>query len=200
MLRHGNRDPFPARHPWYALVELTDTLPGAGLDEVLAGAMTGITDAVLATGPAQAAALWALREGISEAQNHEGPSLKHDVTVPVSDLPAFVERTDAALLAAVPGIRLVTFGHVGDGNLHYNLSKPPGADDDAFAARADELARIIYDSVAGFGGSISAEHGLGQSKHEIVRDYKPAVELELMTQVKRLLDPAGLMNPGKVVT
>jgi len=200
VLRHGGRDPFADPHPWYALVELTDTLPGADLDDVLARAMTEVTDAVLATGPAQAAALWALREGISEAQNHEGPSLKHDVTVPVSDLPAFVERTDAALRQAVPGIRLVTYGHVGDGNLHYNLSKPAGSDDAAFAARADELARVVYDSVAGFGGSISAEHGLGQSKRETVRDYKSAVELSLMAQVKGLLDPTGLMNPGKVVT
>ena len=204
VLCHGHRDPFRAPHPWYALVELTDTLPdaglGAGLDTVLAGAMTDVTDAVLAAGPAQAAALWALREGISEAQNHEGPSLKHDVTVPISDLPAFVERTGAALRAAVPGIRLVTYGHVGDGNLHYNLSAPPGADHAAFAARADELARIVYDATSSFCGSISAEHGLGQSKNETVRDYKPAVELDLMAQVKRLLDPAGLMNPGKVVT
>ncbi len=199
VLRHGGRDPFREPHPWYALVELTDTLPDAALDEVLAAALTDVTDAVLATGPAQTAALWALREGISEAQNHEGPSLKHDVTVPTSDLPAFVERAGAALTHAVPGIRLVTYGHVGDGNLHYNLSKPPGADDAAFAARADELARIVYDTTAAFGGSISAEHGLGQSKRETVRDYKPAVELELMSQVKRLLDPAGLMNPGKVV-
>jgi FAD/FMN-containing dehydrogenase len=204
VLRHGHRDPFRAPHPWYALVELTDTLPDAGLesglDTVLAGAMTDVTDAVLATGPTQAAALWALREGISEAQNHEGPSLKHDVTVPISDLPAFVERTGAALRAAVPGIRLVTYGHVGDGNLHYNLSAPPGADHAAFAARDDELARIVYDATASFCGSISAEHGLGQSKNETVRDYKPAVELDLMAQVKRLFDPAGLMNPGKVVT
>ncbi|WP_225944278.1 FAD-binding oxidoreductase [Actinophytocola algeriensis] len=200
VLRNGNRDPFREPHPWYALVELTDTLPDSDLDSVLAAAMTGVTDAVLAAGPAQAAALRGLREGISEAQNHEGPSLKHDVTVPISDLPAFVEHTGAALRKAVPGIRLVTYGHVGDGNLHYNLSKPPGSGDAAFAARADELARIVYDATASFGGSISAEHGLGQSKTETIRDYKPTVELDLMGQVKRLLDPAGLMNPGKVVT
>ena len=199
VLRHGHRDPFTAPHPWYALVELTDTLPDGGLADVLAESMADVTDAVLATGPAQAAALRSLREDISEAQNHEGPSLKHDVTVPVSDLPAFVARTDTALRKAVPGIRLVTYGHVGDGNLHYNLSKPPGTDDDAFTARAGELARIVYDATAAFGGSISAEHGLGQSKRETVRDYKPGIELDLMAQVKRLLDPSGLMNPGKVV-
>jgi FAD/FMN-containing dehydrogenase len=207
VLRHGAgaRDPLDAAHPWYVLVELGDTLPDAGLAELLERALGEAfdrevaADAVVASGPAQVAGLWALREGISEAQNFEGPSLKHDVTVPVSSIPAFVAATDRALAAAVPGIRLVTYGHVGDGNLHYNLSKPEGGDDDAFRARADELARIVYDSVRRFDGSISAEHGLGQSKREVIADYKDAGELELMRGIKRLLDPAGLMNPGKVL-
>ena len=178
VLRHatGARDPFGAVHPWYALVELSDTLPGA-----------------------QVAALWALREGISEAQQQEGPSLKHDVTVPVSRIPAFVERTDRALRAAVPGIRIVTYGHVGDGNLHYNLSKPVGSDDDAFRARAADLAAVVYAATSAFDGSISAEHGLGQAKREVVADHKSALELELMRGLKQLFDPAGLMNPGKVL-
>jgi FAD/FMN-containing dehydrogenase len=207
VLRHsaGARDPNGSAHPWYALVELSDTLPDAGLDEVVGRGLgeafeRGIArDAVVAAGPTQAAGLWALREGISEAQNFEGPSLKHDVTVPVSSIPAFVERTDRALEAACPGIRIVTYGHVGDGNLHYNLSKPEGGDDDGFRASADVLARIVYDGTAAFEGSISAEHGLGQAKREIVADYKDPLELELMRGVKRLLDPAGLMNPGKVL-
>ncbi|HEX6358319.1 FAD-binding oxidoreductase [Actinophytocola sp.] len=188
-------------HPWYALVELTDTLPDADLDEVLAHALAeaAVDDAVIAAGPAQTAALWALREGISEAQNHHGPSLKHDVTVPTGDLPAFVARTGAALRDALPGIRLVTYGHVGDGNLHYNLSKPVDADDAAFLASADELTRIVYDEVAAFDGSISAEHGLGQSKNETIARYKSDVELSLMRGIKQQLDPAGLMNPGKVL-
>jgi FAD/FMN-containing dehydrogenase len=207
VLRHsaGARNPFDAAHPWYALVELGDTLPDAGLGELLERALGEAfdralaADAVVASGSAQVAGLWALREGISEAQNSEGPSLKHDVTVPVSRIPAFVDRTDRALRAAVPGIRLVTYGHVGDGNLHYNLSKPVGTDDDVFRARAGDLARIVYDSTSSFGGSISAEHGLGQAKREVIADYKDAYELDLMRGIKQLLDPAGSMNPGKVL-
>ncbi|RBY89125.1 hydroxyacid dehydrogenase [Blastococcus sp. TBT05-19] len=207
VLRHvaGARDPFASPHPWYALVELGDTLADAGLDGLLESALGEAferelaLDAVVASGSAQIAGLWSLREGISEAQNHEGPSLKHDVTVPVSSIAAFVAETDRALAAAVPGIRLVVYGHIGDGNLHYNLSKPVGADDEEFRVRADELARIVYDGTARFDGSISAEHGLGQSKREIVADYKDPVALQLMRGVKELLDPAGLMNPGKVL-
>ncbi|GAA4736048.1 FAD-binding oxidoreductase [Modestobacter marinus] len=201
----GVRDPFPAPHPWYALVELSDTLPGAGLAEVLETALGEAfdrdlaRDAVIGSGSAQVASLWALREGISEAQNAEGPSLKHDVTVPVSRIPEFVERTDRALAAALPGIRVVAYGHVGDGNLHYNLSKPVGSADAAFRARADELARVVYDSTAAFAGSISAEHGIGQAKRDLLADYEDPLELELMRGVKALLDPAGLMNPGKVL-
>jgi FAD/FMN-containing dehydrogenase len=207
VLRHaaGARDPFADVHPWYALVELSDTLPDAGLDRVVESVLEEavdrgvVVDAVIAAGSAQVAALWALREGISEAQNHEGPSLKHDITVPVGRIPAFVERTDRALQEALPGIRIVTYGHVGDGNLHYNLSKPLGSDDDAFRARADDLARVVYDATAAFDGSISAEHGLGQAKRDVIADYKDGLDLDLMRGLKRLLDPAGLMNPGKVL-
>ena len=156
-------------------------------------------DAVVASSAAQAASLWALREGVSEAQNHEGPSLKHDVTVPVSRIPAFVKDTDRALEEAVPGVRVVTYGHIGDGNLHYNLSKPMGCDDDEFRARADELARVVYDQTSALDGSISAEHGLGQAKRGIIADYKDSYELELMPEIKQLFDPRGLMNPGKVL-
>jgi FAD/FMN-containing dehydrogenase len=207
VLRHqpGARDLFTAVHPWYVLVELSDTLPDAGLGDLLEAGLSeafdrGVAaDAVVAAGSVQVAALWALREGISEAQNFEGPSLKHDVTVPVSSIPAFVERTDRALQEALPGIRIVTYGHIGDGNLHYNLSKPAGSDEDEFRARAGELARIVYDSTRRFDGSISAEHGLGQSKRDVIADYKDGYELELMRAVKDLFDPAGLMNPGKVL-
>jgi FAD/FMN-containing dehydrogenase len=207
VLRHaaGARDPFPSVHPWYALVELSDTLPDAGLGEVVEAALEealergAAADAVVASGSTQIAALWALREGISEAQNAEGPSLKHDVTVPVSSIPAFVAATDRALQQALPGVRTVTYGHVGDGNLHYNLSKPMGADDEGFRARAAVLSRIVHDSTAAFDGSISAEHGLGQSKRDVLADYKSPLELELMRGIKQLFDPAGLMNPGKVL-
>jgi FAD/FMN-containing dehydrogenase len=207
VLRHatGARDLFGDVHPWYALVELSDTLPDAGLDGVVEAGLGEafdrgvVSDAVVASGSAQVAALWALREGISEAQQHEGPSLKHDVTVPVSSIPALVERTDRALREAVPGIRIVTYGHVGDGNLHYNLSKPVGGDDDGFRARAADLARVVYDATSAFDGSISAEHGLGQSKRDVSADHKAPLELELMRGLKQLFDPAGLMNPGKVL-
>ncbi|MGV0745819.1 FAD-binding oxidoreductase [Mycolicibacterium sp. XJ870] len=207
VLRHSPsaRNPFAQRHTWYALVELSDSLPVAGLDEVIESALgTGVerglvADAVVASSTAQAAALWALREGISEAQNHEGPSLKHDITVPISSIPAFVQRTDRALDAACPGIRIVAYGHVGDGNLHYNLSKPPGSDDDDFRARATDLARVIYDHTSALDGSISAEHGLGQSKTGIIADYKDSCELALMREIKQQFDPRGLMNPGKVL-
>ncbi|MFU8874245.1 FAD-binding oxidoreductase [Micromonospora sp. SL4-19] len=207
VLRHcsGARDPFPDHHPWYVLTEVSDTLPGADLDAVIEAALGEayerglLADAVVASSPAQAAALWALREGISEAQNHEGPSLKHDITVPVSRIPAFIARTDRALEAALPGIRIVTYGHIGDGNLHHNLSKPAGAADEEFRARAGELARIIYDATHACEGSISAEHGLGQSKRDIITDYKDRHELDLMRALKHLFDPAGLMNPGKVL-
>jgi FAD/FMN-containing dehydrogenase len=207
VLRHavGVRDPFAEVHPWYALVELSDTLPEAALDQVVESGLGGAldrgvaVDAVIAAGSAQVAALWALREGISEAQNHEGPSLKHDITVPVGRIPAFVERADRALADALPGIRIVAYGHAGDGNLHYNLSKPVGSDDDGFRARADDLARVVYDATAAFDGSISAEHGLGQAKRDVIADYKDGLELDLMRGLKGLLDPAGLMNPGKVL-
>ncbi|SCL22925.1 FAD/FMN-containing dehydrogenase [Micromonospora pallida] len=207
VLRHatGARDPFDERHPWYALVELCDSLPLAGLDAVLESALGEaferdlVVDAVVAASPAQATALWALREGISEAQNHEGPSLKHDVTVPVSRIAAFVAGTDRALSEALPGIRIVTYGHVGDGNLHYNLSKPVGGDDAEFRVRAADLARVIYDSTYGFGGSISAEHGIGQSKRESLADYKDSLDLQLMRGLKQVFDPHGLMNPGKIL-
>jgi FAD/FMN-containing dehydrogenase len=143
--------------------------------------------------------MWALREGISEAQNHEGPSLKHDVAVPIGAIPDFVRVTSRALERVVPGIRLVTYGHVGDGNLHHNLSKPVGGDDAEFLAHADTLARTLYDHVAAAGGSISAEHGLGTAKRAAAAAYKSDVEMDIMRAVKAALDPHGLMNPGKVL-
>ncbi len=207
VLQHsrGARDPIRGAHPWYALVELSDSAPDAPLGETLEHGLGDVLeqgvarDAAVASGAAQSAGLWALREGISEAQNAEGPSLKHDITVPVGDIPAFITRTDAALRAALPGLRIVTYGHVGDGNLHYNLSKPVGSDDGSFLSRADVLARIVFDSVRSFDGSISAEHGIGQSKRDLIADYKDPLELALMKGIKQLFDPDGLMNPGKVL-
>ena len=156
-------------------------------------------DAVIATSGEQARQLWALRENLSEAQAAEGPNVKHDITIPISRIADFIEATDAKLAAAFPGVRMVTFGHLGDGNLHYNVSPPLGADYAAFVARTPEVNRVVHDSVGAFGGSISAEHGLGQYKREEILRYKSAVEIDLMRAIKRALDPLGIMNPGKVL-
>jgi FAD/FMN-containing dehydrogenase len=199
----GARDPFAGAHPWYGLVELA-----AGhddpVDDRLEGALTLaadgglLVDAVVAGSPAQRASLWALREGISEAQRCEGLSVKHDVTVPIASLPAFVAEVGPRLATRLPGIRLVTYGHVGDGNLHYNLSAPVGGEE-MLRTLAGELTRLVYDTVETYGGSISAEHGLGALKRDAAASYKSAVELDLMRAVKQALDPRGLMNPGKVL-
>ncbi|NQD91702.1 FAD-binding oxidoreductase [Pseudomonas sp. CrR25] len=207
VLRHvaGASDPFAEAHPWYVLIELSDTQPDAPLNDLLEQGLgeafeQGIAlDAVVAASEAQVQALWALREGISEAQNHEGPSLKHDISVPVSRIPAFIARTDQALLQAFPGVRIVAYGHVGDGNLHYNISKPVGSEDAPFKAQAEAITRLIFDVTVSLAGSISAEHGLGQAKRDAARHYKDSLALELMRSLKRMFDPANLMNPGKLL-
>jgi len=200
----GARNPFDVPHPWYALVELAGAESVQGLDESLEGALAAafeadlVADAVVAGGPAQRAGLWALREGISEAQKVEGTSIKHDVTLPIADLAPFVAATGPRLAEELPGVRLVTYGHVGDGNLHYNLSASRG-DDDALRSAAGRLTSMVYDAVAAAGGSISAEHGLGRAKAAAAARYKSEVELQLMRAVKQALDPRGLMNPGVVL-
>ena len=191
--------------PWYLLVELSGPGEDAVLRETLeifladAFEKGAISDAVLAQNGEQAARLWDLRERISEAQKIEGFSIKHDISVPVSRLGEFIERADAALLAAYPGIRIVTFGHVGDGNLHYNQSKPEASENTAFIAATPAVNRIVHDIVHELGGSISAEHGIGQLKRSELQHYKSSVELEMMRAIKRVFDPKGLMNPGKVL-
>ncbi|HEX5125610.1 MAG TPA: FAD-binding oxidoreductase [Rhodocyclaceae bacterium] len=198
-------DPLADMYPWYALIELTDTLPDGPLrmlaENILDDAMHAglIHDAVIAASEMQAAALWALRENISEAQRIEGFSIKHDISIPVSRIPDFIVSAERALEARFPDVRVVAFGHAGDGNLHYNLSKPAFADNTAFIAQTSEVNRIVHDLVDSMNGSISAEHGLGQLKREEITRYKSALELELMRSVKRALDPRGLMNPGKLV-
>ena len=156
-----------------------------------------IGDATIAQSDAQAAALWALRENVSEAQKIEGISIKHDIAVPVSRIPAFLERADEALRREFPDLRIVAFGHLGDGNLHYNLSKPESADNAAFIEQTGRVNRIVHDLVDELGGSISAEHGLGQLKRDEILRYKSALEIELMKTIKTALDPAGLFNRGK---
>ncbi|SCW87479.1 MULTISPECIES: FAD-binding oxidoreductase [unclassified Pseudomonas] len=202
----GCSDPLETKHPWYALIELRDTVPDAPLTLLLENGLAHafergwVSDAVLASNQTQAAALWALREGISEAQNHEGPSLKHDISVPVSRIPEFIERTDSVLQQDFAGVRIVSYGHMGDGNLHYNISKPLGETDASFRAREHAIMEVIYRMTSAFNGSISAEHGLGQAKPDAAVRFKDPLEIELMRAIKRTLDPAGLMNPGKVFT
>ncbi|MBL8463439.1 MAG: FAD-binding oxidoreductase [Thauera sp.] len=207
VLRHipGARDPLAGAPAWTVLVELSDPAVDAPLDDQLQAVLgeafaQGLAgDVAVAASGAQAQALWALREDISEAQRIEGVSIKHDVSVPVSRIPDFLERAGEALAARWPDVRVVAFGHIGDGNLHYNLSKSVADDNAAFVARTPEVNRIVHDLVCELGGSISAEHGLGQLKREEVLRYKPALEMELMRRVKQAFDPAGLMNPGKVL-
>jgi FAD/FMN-containing dehydrogenase len=158
-----------------------------------------ILDAAFAQSESQARAFWSLREFVSEAQAREGPNIKHDVSIPISRIADFIAATDAALARAYPGIRIVTFGHLGDGNVHYNVSAPEGAAPAAFSRDPAAINLIVHDSVARFGGSISAEHGLGQLKREEILRYKSIAEMELMRSVKRALDPLGIMNPGKVL-
>ena len=195
----GTVDPLAAPSPWYVLFDLTTSRALA--EETVAAAMTAglIVDATLAATPAQASALWRLREAISESQKPEGASLKHDVSVPVSRIPALVERVNAQIAAVVPGIRPVPFGHVGDGNLHFNFSQPVGAAPAGFLAREEQVHRVVHDVVAALGGSISAEHGIGVAKREEIRRYKSPVEIALMQRIKTALDPKGIMNPGKGV-
>ena len=207
VLRHvpGCSDLFAEEHPWYVLIELSDTLPEAPLNAMLETGLGAAfeegeaLDAVVASSEAQVAALWKLREGISEAQNHEGPSLKHDISVPVSSIAAFIAQADERLQQAFPGVRIVCYGHVGDGNLHYNISKPVGSEDAPFKAQAEAIMYLIYDVTQAFAGSISAEHGIGQAKREAAQRYKDPLELELMRSLKQTLDPTGLMNPGKLL-
>ena len=207
VLKHipGARDPLAAASPWYVLAELTDTLADfdlAGTLEAILGAEIAagrVADAAVAQDLAQQQAFWRLRESISEAQRIEGISIKHDIAVPVSRIAEFIARADAALGKAFPAVRIVAFGHIGDGNLHYNLSRPEAAANAEFIAQTPQANRIVHDIVAELGGSISAEHGLGQLKRTEILRYKSAVEMDLMRAVKQALDPHGLMNPGKVL-
>ncbi|WP_210503068.1 FAD-binding oxidoreductase [Nocardioides xinjiangensis] len=200
----GAVDPLDEPSDWYVLVELAATEADHGLDDTLEAVLgeaveTGLaTDAAIAGSRAQRSALWSLREGISEVQKVEGATLKHDVTLPIADLAAWTDAMGPRLQQILPGVRPVTYGHVGDGNLHYNLNAPVGRDDDLRAAAA-QLSTAIYDAVAAADGSISAEHGLGRTKAAAAASYKSDVEVDLMWAVKRALDPEGLMSPGVLV-
>jgi len=199
------RSPFAERHPQAVLIEVSDhedEQHARGLLEgLLAPALEHglVRDAAVADSIAHSRSLWALRENISEAQAAEGKNIKHDISVPISRIADFIESTDAALQLASPGIRMVTFGHVGDGNLHYNVSPPPGMADTDFLKQQPAINRIVHDAVAAHGGSISAEHGIGQLKRDELPRYKDSRELALMRAIKAAIDPRGIMNPGKLL-
>ncbi len=201
----GAADPFADAHACYALIKLASPRAGDPLRETLEALLADafeaevVGDAVLAASEAQAQALWRIRESIPEAQKSEGGSIKNDVSVPLSAVPAFIARASAAVEAAMPGIRVVAFGHFGDGNIHFNLSQPEGADRAAYLAQWDRFDRIVADVAAELGGSFSAEHGVGLLKRADMSRYKSAVELDMMRAIKRALDPDNIMNPDKVV-
>lgn len=205
LLKHqaGASDPLSAPSPWYVLVEMSagDGSLGETMEATLAAAMEAgeASDATIATSDMQRAKLWALREDMSDVQRREGGSIKHDVSVPVSRVAEFIATASAAVKAAMPGVRPVPFGHVGDGNIHFNLSQPMDADKAKFIARWDEMNAIVHDIVRGLGGSISAEHGVGLMKRDEIAATKSPVEIEMMRAVKRALDPKNILNPGKVV-
>ena len=203
------RDPLPGA-AWAALLEVEDSgSVGEGQGEArladdLAFTLNAsveaglVDDAAIAHTQAQAERMWWLREHVPEAEKREGLAIKHDISLPVSAVPAFIEQAERELPQRFPGCAILAFGHLGDGNLHYNLRHARAEENHAILARQDEVNRAVYDLVAGFGGSISAEHGIGQLKRDLLPDYKSAVEMDLMRAVKRAIDPQGLMNPGRL--
>ncbi len=200
------RPPFKKSHAQYVLLELSDSESEAHantlLEELIGDALQQdiVQDAIVASSLAQSAALWNIREHIPLAQAAEGKNIKHDISLPISVIGDFIRSTDALLQQTFPGARMVTFGHLGDGNLHYNVAHPEQQTDAAFMAQQTTVNRIVHDSVHSFGGSISAEHGIGALKHEEMLRYKSSVEMQLMRTIKQALDPQNIMNPGKLLT
>jgi D-lactate dehydrogenase (cytochrome) len=201
----GVVDPLTQRYEWYVLCELTSSRYVDTLVPVLEGALESahsrgvVLDGVLAQNERHRDAFWKLRESIPEAQRIDGASLKHDISVPIAVLPDFVERASAWIRASLPEGRLVCYGHVGDGNLHFNVNQAPGASAEAFMAREPAARRAIHDLVRDYGGSFSAEHGIGRLKVAELETYAQPAELEMMRAIKRAFDPNGIMNPGKVL-
>ena len=200
---HGTRDPFGQRHPWYVLLDLAgsrgDGALRGDLESLLADSAGHglVADAVISQTLAQGQDLWRLRESIPDAIRAAGPALRSDIAVAVDRIPRFIADATEAVLRSMPGLRIVCFGHVGDGNLHFNVLPPA-----ATQARSDwsqPLYPLLYDIVAGLGGSFSAEHGVGQAKRAELARYKSDVELEMMRTLKRAFDPLNLMNPGKIL-
>jgi D-lactate dehydrogenase (cytochrome) len=204
-VRHGNdvRAPLEGRHPWYVLMELSSPKADAagGLEAILTRAVEEeiVDDAAIAASLSQRAAFWKLRDEMSWAQKPEGGSIKHDISVPVAAVPAFIAEADAAVVKLIPGARPVPFGHLGDGNLHYNVSQPVGASSADFLARWHEMNAVVYEIVLRMGGSISAEHGIGVLKRDELPGVKDGTAIALMRGIKAMLDPYNIMNPGKVL-
>jgi len=201
----GVSDPLGRPYDCYVLCELSSSREAAGLRAVLESCLEQalsdglVLDAAIAESLAQRAAMWKLRESVPEAQRAEGASIKHDVSVPVASLPSFMEEATAAVLAIIPMARMVTYGHVGDGNLHFNVSEPTGGDRAAFMSREADIQSAVHEIVRRYRGSISAEHGIGQLKRAQLARHKDPVALDLMHMIKRSLDPRGIMNPGKLL-
>src|SRR4051794_18784091 len=204
-IRHGIdiRDPLESKHPWYVLMELSSSRDDAraALEQILAKGMEDgiVDDAVIATNLSQRAGFWKLRDEMSAAQKPEGGSIKHDISVPVAAVPDFIAEANAAVAKLIPGARPVPFGHLGDGNIHYNVSQPVGGNAADFLARWHEVNAVVFEIVMRMGGSISAEHGIGVLKRDELRDVKDKIAIELMRGIKAMLDPLGIMNPGKVL-
>jgi FAD/FMN-containing dehydrogenase len=206
VIRHieGTRDPLGEASPWYVVMEATGGRHAnlaASFEDGLAAAIADelATDAVVASSAAQAAALWKLRESISESQKREGASIKHDISVPVAAIPDFLAKATPAVLGVVPGARAVSFGHLGDGNLHFNFNAPKAGDDPDFLILWEEVQQTVHDIVKEFGGSISAEHGIGAMKVAQLPRYKSHEELDAMRAIKRAFDPKNILNPGKLI-
>jgi FAD/FMN-containing dehydrogenase len=201
----GMRDPLPGRSPWAVLFDVSETSarldPAPAVEEALASAIEAgvVSDATLAASGAQAHELWALREHVPEAQRLHGASIKHDISVAVSRIPEFIARAGARLEQLMPGIRVCCFGHVGDGNLHYNQSKPAELSDAQFLAREEAVHDVVHEVTADMGGSISAEHGVGRLKQAAFLRAEPAEALDLMRRIKQAIDPANTFNPGRVL-
>jgi D-lactate dehydrogenase (cytochrome) len=204
-IRHGIdvRDPLAGKHPWYVLMELSSPRDDARdtLEAILAKGMEDgiVDDAVIAANLSQRQAFWKLRDEMSAAQKPEGGSIKHDISVPVVAVPAFIAEADAAVVKLIPGARPVPFGHLGDGNIHYNVSQPIGGDTADFMARWHEVNAVVFEIVLRMGGSISAEHGIGVLKRDELPEVKDKTAIALMREIKAMLDPHGIMNPGKVL-
>jgi FAD/FMN-containing dehydrogenase len=193
------RNPFDDAWPWYVLVDCTAS--GSEIEQSLAHLLENETahDAVIAKNNSESDALWKIRHSISAAQKPEGASLKHDVSVPVDRIGDFIEVADAAIMKSIPNARVVAFGHVGDGNVHLNVSQPKDVSVNDFLQERDAIAEIVYEIVDKFGGSFSAEHGIGQARRKYLRQYRSQAELDTMRAIKSALDPLGIMNPGKVL-